>query len=266
MSTPAKEYYTSRLKELVQGADVEAIVPKITKPTLDAISRDSESDVEDTLWKLWGAFAEEARRTSDKSAQNKLIDGLKAIQALSPVLVQKNDSKEQYSNWGGRVWDDLPIFGAQVREEWNYNGEGDESRWANINAFVARIVNARLLDFDMYAIWSLREALESSDLSKGDGSLNGLIPAAAQWIFIAGSFIYQSDREWNPPPNQGNPARGGPLIADVKQGFSKERWAFWKKGFETVSKNTGDPVAEKTREMAREAIEKMGEIETESQA
>ncbi|KAJ8082469.1 hypothetical protein PM082_008324 [Marasmius tenuissimus] len=271
----AVDQYRDAIQDLINGGNVEAAVSKLTQPTLDAISRTThggsdggDDKVEDTLWGLWSAFVRAARETPEEKVHDRLITGLQTIKSLPPALVQKNGDKEQYSIWDLRVWDDLPVFGAELREEWNYTDEDDETKrtqWANLNAFVSRIVVAQLSDFELYAIWTLRDALESPELDEGDASLNGHVPAAAQWIFIAGSLIYENDREWSPPPNQGNPARGGPLAPDVKKGFSKERWALWKKGFQAVSKNSGSQVAEGTKGTATKALQKMEEIENKSQ-
>ncbi|KAK1230963.1 hypothetical protein PQX77_005937 [Marasmius sp. AFHP31] len=271
---PAVDQYRDAIQDLINGGNVEAAISQLTQPTLDAISRttqggsdDEDNEVEDSLRGSWSAFVRAARDTPDEKVHDRLIKGLQTIKSLPPALVQKNGDKQQYSIWDLRVWDDLPIFGAELREEWNYTDEGDEvkrTQWANLNAFVARIVVAQLSDFELYAIWTLRDALESPELDKGDASLNGHIPAAAQWIFIAGSLIHESDREWSPPPNQGNPARGGPLAQDVKKGFSQERWAIWKKGFQAVSKDAGSRITEGTKDIATKALQKMEEIENKS--
>ena len=120
--TATTDQYTAAVHDLIKGANIETAVSKLTRPTLDAISKGSDDQVESSLTALWSAVIRAARETSDEDVHDRLITGLREIKSLPPALVRKNGEKEQYSNWGGRVWDDLPIFGAQVREEWNCKG------------------------------------------------------------------------------------------------------------------------------------------------
>ncbi|KAG7095086.1 hypothetical protein E1B28_005874 [Marasmius oreades] len=272
MSSPSYDYYITAVRDLVQASDIQNAILKLTRPTLTAISRITSGDsgdqeVEDTLYNLWSAFIAEAESTSDESVHAKLIKGLEAIKSLPPAIIPKkgNESEqEQYSNWGGFVWNDLPILGANMREKWNYQDNGDEearAQWVNLNAFVARIAVAHIAGFELYAIWSLRDAFEGTEFAERGAPLNGLVPAAAQWILIAGRLMYHSQRVWIVPTNQGDPARGGSLIPVIKKGFSKERWAFWRKGFEIVSQYLGEQIGKGTRAVAMEAWDKMNEIE-----
>ncbi|KAF9261120.1 hypothetical protein L218DRAFT_544881 [Marasmius fiardii PR-910] len=262
MSSPSYDFYKKAVQNLIQGGDFQNAISELTRPTLEAISHTTsgssgDQKVEDTLYNLWSAFIAAAETTSDESLQTKLVKGLEAIKSLPPAMVsKKGGGSEQYSNWGGRVWNDLPMFGANMRDRWDH-----EDGWVNRNAFAAQITVAHVDDFELYAIWTLRDALEET---KVNTSLNVLVPAAAQWIFIAGRLIYQSEREWVLPPNQGDPARGGSLIPDIKKGFSKERWAFWKKGFEGIGEDSGEQ--KETKRIATEAWKKMDEIERSASA
>ncbi len=66
------------------------------------------------LWVLWSAFNKVAQRVLEK--QERLVELLLAIKNLPPVL--KPDG-ERLTCWGGRFWEDLPIFGPNMRESWN---------------------------------------------------------------------------------------------------------------------------------------------------
>ncbi|ESK91600.1 hypothetical protein Moror_2518 [Moniliophthora roreri MCA 2997] len=283
------EYYIQILYKLLHGSlDMDSAMTLLTAPTLDAFSHSEQSEsVEDSLWMLWAAFNRVAGESpaSDEAAQGKLVECLAAIKRLPPVMViNEGGEKEQYRNWGGRVWDDLPIFGANMREDWNWfdppetDPERNQKRtqWINLNAFVARITDAHVMDFELYAIWALRRALEENEFAEvvinsdsettSSSSLDADIPTAAQWIFIAGSLIYSSERAWILGPGEGNPARGGPLLQSPDtQGFSRERWQFWKNGFAQAGRYTGLRLNEKTKTVARKAYERMGEIESEGQ-
>ncbi len=119
-----------------------------------------------------------------------------------------------------------------------------------MNAFVARITDAQVSDFDLYAIWELREALEHPV----DSSTDVKVQAAAQWIFFAGPRLYQSEKIFEHEPLVLDPARGGPLF-DGERGFTKERWVFWKQRFEALS--TDPQLSDDARRVADEALNAM---------
>ncbi|KAK7062636.1 hypothetical protein VNI00_000124 [Paramarasmius palmivorus] len=278
------------LQGLLHGStDVDQAVARLTAPVLDALqdtdrSKEDTKSADDIIWGLWMAFAQMAKNTpaSDGIAQEKLVDCLAAIKKLPPAMVTNNETgeREQYRNWGGRVWDDLPLFGPVIREEWNWfdppetDPERDNERkeWVNLNAFVAHVTLAHVMDFELYAIWALRDAFEEDGFAKvpddsespstTSSPLDAHIPAAAQWIFVTGTLIYHSERQWVPGPNEGDPARGGPLLPFSTQGFSRERWNFWKMGFATAAKDKR--LGEDTKNISQAVYEKMEEIENSS--
>ena len=77
-------------------------------------------------------------------------------------------------------------------------------------------------------------------------------------MLYAGKQLYQSEEEWLKNPREGDPASGGPLWTG-KRGFCRERWEFWKKGFEGVAGR--EDVDEATRRIAKEAVEAMKVVE-----
>lgn len=160
-----------------------------------------------------------------------------------------------------------------------------------MNAFTARLATARI-GFDLYAIWALRQALEdepwsnasdstneesteSQVMSEGDRLrkltykeqqllfvLDGLVPAAAQWIFYAGHFIYNSQQEWEKSETRGDPARGGDKW-NGKKGFCKERWDFWKSRFSWVAELP--ELMDETKTIATQAVAAMINVENDPQ-
>lgn len=140
-------------------------------------------------------------------------------------------------------------------------------KFVNINAFLARITSHRLIDLKHMAIWTLRLALEDTPWTRqlpqavrpppGQARpnirmLDGLVPGAAQWITHAGPLIHSSQEEY------GRLAQGGDLFQG-KQGFSRERWNFWKARFRWVQ-SQGE-LREETRAIARKAAEAMEKID-----
>ncbi len=117
------------------------------------------------------------------------------------------------------------------------------------------------------AIWTLRSALEETPMSRpvptvpppqgpprpNIASLDGLVPGAAQWIFYAGRLIHSSDDDY------GRLGEGGDLFRGGKQGFSPERWNFWKDRFRWVEAQ--EDVQETTRAIAGKAARAMDQID-----
>lgn len=152
------------------------------------------------------------------------------------------------------------IFGASMREAWNDSPTNlgqciTVEEWTNVNAFVARLTAAGVRDFSLYAIWSMRETLETEITPE---QLDKLLPASATWVLYAGKQLYESEEEWPKSPREGDPASGGPLWSG-KRGFCRERWSSWKRGFESVAGREG--VGEGARGIAKEAVGAMEAVE-----
>ncbi|KAL8861688.1 MAG: hypothetical protein Q9178_001889 [Gyalolechia marmorata] len=183
------------------------------------------------------------------------------------------------SAWEGTkfLWSDLPLFGMEVRENWNRvivdeeekaKEEGKEDKdkwtctpdaWTSMNALLAHLTVARVADFKRYAIWALRDALEEKPTTTTTqaGSWNHLVPAAAVWVLVAGEVMY---REWIGLEEPRD--RGGELWDGV--GFTRGRWGFWKERFKVVEvglREGEEEVMEETGVLARRAVEKMEEVE-----
>lgn len=155
----------------------------------------------------------------------------------------------------------------------------DEVRqqWININAFAAKLTAAHVTDLKLWAIWAFRDALEDEpwnrsfnpeeiDKARREAKLygrtidilDGIVPAAAQWIFHAGHLVFQCQEEYPPGAHTGDPARGGDLWKG-KHGFCKERWQLWKARFQWVTE--AQELREETRVVAKEAVDVMEKIE-----
>lgn len=135
-------------------------------------------------------------------------------------------------------------------------------RWKNINAFAARITAFPCANtYKTYGLWSLRQALEDDAQENGYEylpTLDGSVPAAAQWIFHAGQVIFACEDKIEPSRQRGDPLRGGALWKG-KSEFSKERWSLWKTRFEWMQ--GVETLAASTKEIAKKAVEAMEQIE-----
>lgn len=75
-----------------------------------------ESDIEGGLWPVWGSIIDVAADTEHQS-QEPLVAVVRAVQQQSFT----KDGASEVTVWGEtvKVWSDLPLFGASVREAWN---------------------------------------------------------------------------------------------------------------------------------------------------
>lgn len=94
-----------------------------------------------------------------------------------------------------------------------------------------------VFEYDMFALWSMRSALESPlDLMNLEGietpEVN--VPAAAVWILILGEEMFFWNNEYPHGPTEGDPGVGGPLW-EGQHGFCLERWKLWRSRFGELS-------------------------------
>ena len=107
--------------------------------------------------------------------------------------------------------------------------------WRRMNAFAAKLTSSHTVDYALYAIWTLREALED-DCTGED--LNGWLPAAAEWIFHAGEHLLSLTMVYESGQREGDPARGGQRWHG-ESGFCIERFIIWQKRFGALASETG---------------------------
>ncbi|KIY73836.1 hypothetical protein CYLTODRAFT_448442 [Cylindrobasidium torrendii FP15055 ss-10] len=214
------------------GQDHDSTIRSLTHWAYENPSQGNDEEF-GNLWILWDAFNAVAQRKPE--AQDMLVQLMADIKALPPPM--RNGVPLRC--WGGELWKDLPIAGPNMRESWNFfepeidepDREERRRHWVNLNAFAARLTRTGVLNFDLYVIWAMRSALEGEC---DDDGLDTAVTAAAQWIFIAGEHIYQSERQYPTAPNTGDPACGGPLWTG-QRGFCEERWILWRERFEDMS-------------------------------
>ena len=173
--------------------------------------------------------------------QDRMVELLSAIKEVSRLVTPKMEELER--SWGKAFWQDLPIFGAEVRESWNqgpwvkrpddgfgYRGDTPFSPdvWASMNAFTARITVASVSNFETYAIWILRHTLE---VERMNGEVDDNLSAAAVWIIYAGQTVYHNAAKDYRDSTETHPTHIRYLRKFSKR-FSLERWSFWKERFE----------------------------------
>lgn len=234
---------------------------KLFTPIDEKISARRLDDV--NFLDLWYSIIHSAKRISFRDAH--LHD--KIVGLVAAFKGHKIPGNEQYNY----LYDALTEFSMACREAYNdaptaHSGffDAEIDAWANVNFFYARIAAKDLEDLSIFAIWAMRQGCETlqeqDDQSTAAQKYDAYIPAAAAWVFGMGAELFNKEVDLTPVDRkQGNPGRGGDLWKG-KAEFSKERWAFWKERFADVGKM--EDVSDKTRHVARDAIQYMERAET----
>ena len=222
----------------------------------------------DLLWRLWGMMVELIKQSPyNHPWQDRMVKILGAVKEVPRQVAPEMEQLER--SWGMAFWQDLPIFGAEVRETWNLGPwqkipDGLFYRrsthfppdvWASLNAFTARLTVASVSNFETYAIWILRHTLEEERI---DAEVDDNLPAATMWIIYAGQMVYHNAAKDYTDSTETHPSYIRYLRKFTKP-FSMERWSFWKERFEFFQNH--EVLKQITRDSAGEALMKMVEIE-----
>lgn len=232
-------------------------------PIDEKISAGKLDDV--NFWDLWLSIIHSARRIPF----NHVDKHAKVVQLVAAFKDHSIEGNEKANH----LFSSLTDFGMACREAMNDDpagpGEGgvvqhEIDAWANVNFFFAQITAKKIGDLSLYAIWTMREALEvvqqDDDQMTAAQKLDILVPAAAVWVHGMGSSLFTKKEDLTPKNrNAGNPARGGELWKGNPE-FSQERWALWKERFAQIGKM--EKVSENTRTIAKDACQAMERSET----
>ncbi|ELR09685.1 hypothetical protein VC83_06234 [Pseudogymnoascus destructans] len=214
---------------IASKTDPSSAARALTAPAEDKFTTGSpESDIEGGLRPVWESILNVAADTEHQS-QEHLVAIVRAVQ-------QQNLSKDGASEvtvWGEqvRVWSDLPLFGASVRDAWNRApstgsiNDFSASQWRNINAFLARLTSISpstpAFDFSMFGLWTLRSAFEGT----GEASPTD-VDAAKVWFEYAEDVLTELSNEGKSFP--ANVGAGGGSYADKGwTGFNPDRLKVW---------------------------------------
>ncbi|TGJ78853.1 hypothetical protein E0Z10_g9911 [Xylaria hypoxylon] len=197
------------------------------------------------FWAFWDDIFNVAEQIPhDNAAQDKLAAFIRELR-LGPETGEKV--------WDARVWIDLPILSAAIREHLDQVDVGDAR--ISFHAFLARLFHAGVTPAtETTAIWILRDALEKEVKPADDESaFDNDLAIAAMYIEYAGATLVRK-LALNPNPVLNNDfrrlLRGGELWEG--SGLTVDRWTFWGKRFEELADTA---TSEETKELALHAAQ-----------
>jgi hypothetical protein len=238
----ASRYYESLLAGYLQATPAGALgetVARFVAPMRSAFVDEqvAQSAIEAMLWTAWQPVIVAAGASSG-TVQDRLVDLLTGIR--SQGVLTRDQGRQECVVWGTlKVFADLPLFGAQMREAWDLGADppGSADVWANMNAFAARLTAAGI-DFSLYAIWTLRDCLEE-ERPVGSADLRAAVP----WFEHCGELLARLARQSGSlAQGDAGPARLGRLCTDTgmtRGGFTIERWEFWRIRLADLANETG---------------------------
>ncbi|KAG4429139.1 hypothetical protein IFR05_015382 [Cadophora sp. M221] len=238
-----------------KNCNVSQAVTDFRKDINDA-AEESPKAAQDALWFSWREFSKVVAVTKPEE-QDYLVQFLGRL--------RQDEGQEQKLQVEGEetTLKNLPLFGSEMRHVWNETPDERGSHelaqaWVNRNAFAARLtaVSKRedCLDYSLFCIWSIRNALE--DNSPEEKTMSAVLQAAAMWMIYAAGEIHQ--RAVDGQTYEGRLAIGGRSVQGKDwKGHSKERWELWAERLEQKSGTVED---EETRRLMEEALKKMKEV------
>lgn len=252
---------------LKSDTDLQDAVSGFIQPVYDLYTEKlpTESQLADALDALWTALLNEVVSIAyNDTKQGCLATFVNEIKSLPPP------DQPAPQIWSLKLWSDLPILGATMRQRWN-SGPGisfvsiiyrnadskvdtENYSWLNLNAFAARLTASHVLDLSLYAIWAMHDALETPLEDMKAEVRDQTLRAAALWIEFCGEHLHGMEKIWESDPRKGDVARGGPLYPGPK-GFCKERWELWRERLDVLCRE--ERLEGKTRQVLAGAASMM---------
>ena len=241
-----------------------------------------------SLWFLWNVLFDAVHHLGNHTENlERLAQMLRCIAKLPDVL--DNNGQRIRSQVNSQVfWSDVPGLAFSFREaavpdvliddfdHGRSSASWDAASQKLLHGNVFGALYLRELEPDgpprdflsmrMQARWSLMYALEIATDSPGQIRRAEIyVPPAARWILITGRNLYEyckSNLDYEGDAvNQrwmGGPEHGSQLLFTGRDGFSIERWAFWKKRFEDTQGLQG--ATDDVKNLAAQATEMMEEV------
>lgn len=258
-----EEYPTTRETACLQLFLTDQTTAEVAAKDIMTIDED-EKPVDDKPNRLAWLLVQAA--THYQIQQPQLIELVNAIRALSDNDLNLTEAqRERFPRW--RTWKDLGAFELLLddtrRSYWAYRYTLDEEfdgspddcyrRWESIQSFYAhRFIINNANGVPLNGIAQIATALENEEAQLDDSMVNAEVPAAAQWLLIAGKAIFGctvDSHELDSHDSQ----------SESKSGISRDRWNTWKKRLESL--HSQEFLNARTRSLAKQALDWMEQVE-----
>jgi hypothetical protein len=219
------------------------------------IIKSIDQDIHD----IWHMFIEISKISHpEDAAQERLVLLLLYAEALGTLRSKiPGDEQTIITSHGMRVWTDLPNFATDMLGAWQKSGELSSTQRTNFAAFTGRLIAIDVCGADLSAcaLWLFRETLEThqtfSEITNDndDGFVaSELISACIMLLQHCGDklLILCINNETVPrvDPNLVSPGEHAQQAGVCRAGLSMERWLYWRRTFQLMSKSEDEHVRE----------------------
>ena len=244
------------LKDYIHSATVspETAARRITLPVTNEPETVRKGQSSDNLYRLWSLIIDALSDLPEH--RPKVVKLLQAIQKLPTPDRKDYDAKQRQISWAelpnfASLWSDLKVSNnwrigmIKWTPEQREDVRQDYIKQATIDA---KLVVANISGVSIS--WGLECLCDT--LERSDAVLDFEVPAANEWLEIAGDRIFEAsdgerigslrERELWKPEGEG----------------SKQRWCMWKRRLQSMADNEEHGL--ETREAAKKAIEAMNAV------
>lgn len=273
------EAHTKRERDAVLALLTTGLddIPTVVRRVAEYAASHDDRECDSFLWSLWPAVFDAA---GEASSDKQISDIVEFLMQLSKTDCKDPETGEVRVIHNAQLWKDLPIFGWEMREWFNFGTftppfgisvcgiradtmtGSDEVKGEQLDRLERQVKMIVLLmahpdddgsnDNSLYALWALREAFEETrPIAPSDVRLT------APWVLHVAKRLWQlTELGTDMPERWGVP---GKKYADKEwKGFNKERWAVWRDGFVAAQAQLKD---EEVKALAGRAAEIMKELE-----
>jgi len=240
----------------------------------------SHVSTEGRLSRLWMSINHASRKTpwfGDESGQMlKLVQLVQTLKLRPNPPLPEGATRALRNNWvwgSGKLWSDLTLLGANMRESWNDAPGGtmgftalETKAWERENAFVAHLNATGTAYYLNYGIWAVRDALEGGIARMNQmrctpefkaKQLEVTLGVVVVWLSIAGKELYQQSVE---TAELGLVMENGMVAAwRTSTEISDIRLSFWKRRLAEIAQD--ESLSAMSRFHAARAGEEMQRLE-----
>lgn len=202
-------------------------------------------EMEEQLRDVWDELIHAARTLPAESPElDRLVTLVLEVRELGLIGRVKSDAhgrEDAVLPNGQRLWSDLPYLAHELQDSWANESTGFTVRErTSLAALTAKLcaVGVCAADVALCGLWLFKEALET-DRPPSDGGDTGqgpwllqLLPACLEWLSHGSYKMAMLSADNHLPTRRHLTTAPGPLAVQANvtgQGFSMDRWLFWRR-------------------------------------